>query len=418
MLIGTNLKYAREHNFRIVLESVRLFGPISRAELARRTGLTAQTVSNISRGLLEDGLILEGERKQSGRGAPSTHLMLNAAGAYSVGLDLDKDHLTAVLVDFVGEVRQRMHYELNFPSPDEALDLLESTTRQLIEREGLSRRQVWGVGVGIPGPLDISEGSVVTNVANPTAFPGWKNVAVADILAERLQLPVVLENNATASAIGERWYGAGQHVDTFFYVFFGAGLGGGLVVNGHPHEGFFGNAGELGYCLIPAVYGFEEDNASEPPHLGLLFNLPMLYRRLEQTGVNVSRPSELEALFRADHPALLNWLDTGARHLAPVLLTIEYLIDPEVIFFGGRLPDALLEGLLVRLADRIPSLRVKDTPNHPRLRIARAGVDAAAMGVATLPIYTAFAPAPSVLLKTAQGEPASGRLALRQRGTA
>lgn len=111
MLIGTNLKYAREHNFRIVLESVRLFGPISRAELARRTGLTAQTVSNISRGLLEDGLILEGERKQSGRGAPSTHLMLNAAGAYSVGLDLDKDHLTAVLVDFVGEVRQRMHYE-------------------------------------------------------------------------------------------------------------------------------------------------------------------------------------------------------------------------------------------------------------------------------------------------------------------
>jgi predicted NBD/HSP70 family sugar kinase len=144
----------------------------------------------------------------------------------------------------------------------------------------------------------------------------------------------------------------------------------------------------------------------------------MLYRRLEQTGVNVSRPSELEALFRADHPALLNWLDTGARHLAPVLLTIEYLIDPEVIFFGGRLPDALLEGLLVRLADRIPSLRVKDTPNHPRLRIARAGVDAAAMGVATLPIYAAFAPAPSVLLKTAQGEPASGRLALRQRGTA
>ncbi|WP_243663377.1 ROK family protein [Rhodothermus marinus] len=105
--------------------------------------------------------------------------------------------------------------------------------------------------MGIPGPLDVSEDGHVTNVANPKAFPGWHRVPVVEILERRLELPVFLENNATAAAIGERWYGAGQHIATFFYVFFSEGLGGGIIFNGQPYDGHTGNAGELGYCYLP-----------------------------------------------------------------------------------------------------------------------------------------------------------------------
>lgn len=399
MLVGTNLKYTKAYNVRIVLETIRRFGPLSRAEVARRTELTAQTVSNITRELLETDLVRETERLREGRGAPATLLALNADGAFSIGLDLDKDHLTGVLVDFVGTVRERIHYELNFPSPDEAMDLLAETTQELIRRQELTTDDIWGVGVGLPGPLGISKDSVVTNVVNPKAFPGWKNVPVADLLSERLQLPLYIENNATAAAIGERWYGDGQHIRTFFYLYFGAGLGGGLIINGQPHEGLTGNAGEIGYCYLPTQDEPDATALFQRPHLGVFFNLPRLYRHLKEQNTLVSQPDALADLFVQQHPVLLEWLDTGARHLAPVILAVEYLLDPEAIFFGGRLPDVLIDALIERLKAHLPALRIEGKTTHPALLTGTAGADAAALGVATLPMYTSFAPAPGVLLK-------------------
>ncbi|HET6569520.1 MAG TPA: ROK family transcriptional regulator, partial [Rhodothermales bacterium] len=297
MLTGTNLKYTKEFNVRIVLETIRLYGPVSRVVIARRTELTTQTVSNITRELIAAGMIVEAERFQDGRGAPAVLLRLNPDGAFAVGLDLDKDHLTGVLVDLGGSVRQRISYDLNFPSPDEALDHLQATARELIRQEQISPERIRGVGVGLPGPLGVSEGSYVTNVANPTAFPGWNNVPVVEELGRRLALPIFLENNATAAAVGEWWYGAGQHVSSFFYVFFGAGLGGGLIINGLPFEGHTGNAGELGYFPSAGDSGGSDD--AERPHLGVHFNLPRLYRSLQRAGLDASCPADLEQLFTA-----------------------------------------------------------------------------------------------------------------------
>lgn len=401
MLTGTNLKYTKAHNVRIVLETIRLFGPLTRVEIARRTELTVQTVSNITKRLMKAGLILEAARLQEGRGAPATLLDLNPDGAFSLGLDFDKDHLTGVLVDFTGNVRQRIAHELDFPAPPEALQLMETTAKELIRLEGVSRERIWGVGVGFPGPLGVSEGSFVTNVVNPQAFPGWANVPVVDLLGERLSLPVYLENNATAAAVGERWYGGGRHIGTFFYLFLGSGLGGGLIVNGQPLEGNTGNAGELGY--IPTT-GLEEGTNGGRPHLGIYFNLPRLYRLLNESGVSVKQPAELEGLFEQKNEVLLTWLEKGATHLAPLVLAIEFLIDPEAIFFGGRLPNVITCYLLERLEDILPKLRVVAKSSYPKLKCATVGPDAAALGVATLPLFASLAPAPRLLMKRNEGE--------------
>ena len=417
MLVGTNLKFAKAYNVRIVLETIRLFGPLSRADVARRTELTAQTVSNITRKLLKKGLIEEVSRHQDGRGAPSVMLALRPDCAFSIGIDLDKDHLTAVLVDFVGTVRHRLHMELNFPLPEEAMDLIVDTADALMSAEGLRLDQIWGVGVGLPGPLDISSGSVVTNVVNPKAFPGWVDVPVADILMQRLQTPIYLENNATAAAVGERRYGAGRHISTFFYVFFGAGLGGGMIINGQPYEGRTGNAGELGY--FPTSGELDAGGEFKRPHLGVYFNLPRLYKQLATGGRPVAKPDDLEPLLEEGDPILLEWLDTGAEKLAPVILGIEYLLDPDAIFFGGRLPAPLIRALMERLEIILPNIRVDGKHSTPELLTATAGADAAALGVATLPLHAAFAPAPKVLMKRVGDEdegvyaPASLRVVVR-----
>ncbi len=400
MLTGTNLEYTKSYNIRIVLETIRVYGPLSRVEIARRTELTAQTVTNITRNLMQSGMIIEAERLQEGRGAPSILLKINPEGAFSIGLDLDKDHLTGVLVDLLGAPRQQINQELKFPSADEAMILLEITTKELINRENISLEKICGVGLGLPGPFSVSAGKVVKDVVSPIGLPGWSNVPVREILSKNLSLPVYIENNATAAAIGELWYGAGRHFGTFFYVYFGAGLGGGLVINGQPYYGFTGNAGELGY--YPARQKFEMENSSQKPHVGQFFQLPRLYKKLQAEGINVSNPAELEELYNQKNESFLSWLNEGAAQLAPLILAIEYLIDPKAIFFGGRLPDSVINDLLENLKKILPTLRIKEKTTFPDLLNAASGVEAAALGIATIPVYESMAPLPSLLMKTAK----------------
>lgn len=394
MLTGTNLKHAKLYNVRIVLETIRLFGPLSRTDIARRTELTAQTVTNITRELIEADLVVEVERIQEGRGAPSILLALHSNGGFSIGLDLDKDHLSGILVDLNGNVRRRLKIELNFPSPDEALDLLENAARQLVKEEQLDISDVWGVGVGLPGPIGISSGSTVTNIVNPKALQGWSNVPVVHLLSSRLKIPVYLENNASAAALGERWYGAGRHIQTFFYVYFGAGLGGGLIINGQLFPGHTGNAGELGYMPVARPKnGIQIDT----PHLGEYFNLAAMYKNLTDHGFCASKPEDLVELYDQNNAVLLEWIQQGVNQLAPIILGVEYLMDPEAIFFGGRLPDVIIKEMLHRLESILPIMRIKGKTNKPQLLIATSGEYAASLGVATLPLYASFAPIPKLL---------------------
>ena len=416
MLTGTNLKYTKAYNYRIVLETIRLHGPFSRADVARHTSLTAQTVSNIVRELLDADLVIKAGRRQEGRGAPAMTLTINPDSAFSIGLDFDRDHLTGVLMDFSGAVRQRVHYDLDFPKAAEALDLMTETAEAIIADHAPGRESLVGVGVGFPGPLNISGGNVGHGLVNPKKFPGWENVPVATTLQQRLSLPVILENNATASAVGERWYGAGQSIDTFFYMY----LGGGIILNGYPFDGHSGNAGELGY--LPVQNG--TDHAAAPTaepmtHVGEHFHLPTLYQTLQRQGFDASTPSDLATLYAADPPpALCAWVDAAGHQLSTLALAVEYLLDPEAIFFGGRLPDVIINDLLNQLRDTLPKLRLAGKLTTPRLLKATAGVDAAALGVATLPLYEFFSPVPQLLLKRdGEDETASSASLSKRLGT-
>lgn len=403
MLTGTNLQHANSYNIRIVLETIRLYAPLSRIEIARRTHLTAQTVTNITKRLLKLGLIVEAHRLQEGRGAPAIMLKLNPDAAFSVGLDFDKDHLTGVLLDLSGRIRQRDSIDLNFPTPEEAMRMMSDMAHSLIQKEGIDRSLVWGLGIGLPGPLIISKGSVVTNIANPQFLPGWNHVPVVQIMGDRLGLPVFLENNASASAIGEKWYGEGRHCATFFYVFFGAGLGGGLILNGEPYAGFSGNAGEIGY--LPSTKSNYQFGNGTTDHAGMHFNLPLLYRTLQQKGLSVSNHDDLLRHYEDRNPLIMEWVEGAIDELIPLILSIEYLIDPEVIFFGGRIPDKIIQYFLLRISERLPRHRMQGKTTTPVLSKSKAGADAAALGVATLPLYNSFAPLSNVFMKQPEGWP-------------
>lgn len=397
MLVGTNLQYANSYNNRIILETIRLYGPLSRVGIARQTQLTAQTVTNITKKLLHAGLIVEDSRLQSGPGAPSILLKINEKAAYSVGIDFDKDHLTVILVNFNGKICQKKTKDLHFPSPQEAIQLMADMVKEIIDEEGVDKDLIWGIGVGLPGPLAISEGSASKNIVNPEALPGWENVPIVRELESKLYIPVILENNASAAAIGEHWYGDGKHMKSFFYVYFGAGLGGGIVINGQLYSGYTGNAGELGYYPTPVF--LESGKEYEHNHLGGFFNIPLLQTKLQDMGYKASSLNDLAALYEQKNPIVVKWLEDGTKSLIPLILAVEYMFDPEAIFFGGRLPDSMVRSMLDKIQEYLPDQRIARKVERPKFKIASAGIDAAALGVASLPLYTSFAPQPKLLMK-------------------
>lgn len=397
MLTGTNLTYTKDFNFRIVFETIRLYGPISRADVARRTSLTAQTVSNIVNRLLEYNFVREGKKLQKRRGAPSTNLEINPEGAFSIGLDFNRDHLTGILVDLLGNLKTKIYYEVDTPEPSDAIQLMASTVNQLLEHPFTSQSHFAGVGLGLPGPLIINDQNEVSNTINPKAFPNWSHVPVGKLLEKQINCPIFIENNASAATIGERWYGAGKNLSNFLYTFFGAGLGGGLILNGSLYEGPNKNSGELGY--FPFLEQKSPLSTSDQPHIGEHFNLLKLYKWLESEHVHVQRPEDLALLYTEKHPKFIEWLQLAKRFLLPVYLSVEYLLDIDVIVMGGRLPKIIIQDFASDIPRLLDELRIDVKTSRLTFEVGTAGLDAAALGAATLPMFQLFAAQTDVLIK-------------------
>lgn len=254
----------------------------------------------------------------------------------------------------------------------------------LLAAAQVPRQRTWGVGIGFPGPLRITQDRAVKSVVNPDFFPGWTNVPVVEQLMHKLRLPVYLENTATAATIGESFYSAGQKIDSFFYVFLGYGLGGGVILDRQPLRGFQGNAGVIGLLLT------SHHNASA--RLGDLFNPIRLLERFAQKGPPLQSIPEMERLTQQPHPSPHAWLGDAAAALAPALINVEYLYDPEAFIFGGMWSPAILDALVAQVEARMAPLRIEQKTHEPPLVRAQAGEDAAERGVAALPIHATLTP--------------------------
>ena len=340
---------------------------------------------------------MEGKRLQKKRGAPSVTLDINPKGAYSIGLDFNRDHLTGILVDLAGNLIEKKYFEVNDPTPEASIELMASTVSSLFN-EDYSKSYLSGIGVGFPGPMQVNHDNTVSNIVNPKSFTHWKNVPVVKLLSQHVDAPIFLENNASAAALGERWYGVGRNISSFLYSFFGVGLGGGIILNGQLYEGANDNAGELGYTPLDPGKSPLISNDKDA-HIGEHFDLTRLYNWLSKSGIKASHPSDLRELYLDKNPQFLEWVEQAKDILAPAFLAVENLLDPEVIVLGGRLPEEILEDFKNGLSERLDSMRIIEKSTGPEFLTATAGEDAAALGAATLPMFDLYAPQPHVLIK-------------------
>ncbi|TIP94086.1 MAG: ROK family transcriptional regulator [Mesorhizobium sp.] len=362
-LRGTNQEFGRPYNRRIVLESIRLHGPIARGDIARRVGLTVQTVSTIVRELEEHGYVLSMREEPRGRGLPPATLRINPEGGYAVGIHVTPLGINAALINLSGDVIESAYREAPNATPDHAFHLIGT---MVLELTGLRPGgRVLGIGMALPGPFGVESMSFI----GPTTMTGWKDVALRERLEASTGLPAFFETDMAAAAMGERLYGLGTGYSEYYYLYFGVGLGGVMVHDGSALRGAWGNAGEIGH--IPVVPGGEPCPCGNRGCLERYLSLEALRRR------NISDAE---------------WVDEIGPIFRNAITIIENLFDPETIILGGLASTDLLERLAVSVANLPNSISARKDRTAPRVTVARGGQHAVLRGAAALAVSGVLSP--------------------------
>jgi len=389
-LSGTNLERAADHNQRVTLHAIRVGGSLTRVELAGITGLTAPAIANITRRLLQDGMIEEAGQRRGGRGQPPTKLKIRRDACYSIGVNIDRDHVTIVLVDFSAQTLARVSEEIAYALPDQVRALYARSVEAMIAEAGVEPSKIVGIGVALPDDL----GSVDLP-GRPAAYTAWESVDLADMFAAPLDLPVFVENDAAAAAMGEMQLGHGQRHNSFFYLLISLGLGGGLVVDGNYVRGAEGRSGEIGFMRAAGADG-------EDIQIQKLVSLSGLARHLEEHGLALGDAMR-ETMTAEVEARVAEWIEQAARQLLPAMSAVNCLINPASVLVGGRLPRHLVE----RLAEAVNALMTRCASYLPAIApVARAELseDAPAVGAAILPFSHFLLPKPGALWKTADSD--------------
>lgn len=394
---GSNSALVRQFNERVILAGLRRLGRASKADIARHAGLTSNAAGVIVRELTRLGLVVEqGKNRAGGRGQPATMLALDPRGAYAIGVRIDRGALETVLVDFAGRPIQRRYRALTLPAPAETVALLADDIAALAGAlpAGDADRLV-GIGLGVPFNL---ESWLEQLDLAPDSYRQWERFDIAAALAAATGLSVTVENDGTAAAIAELFYGVGRHMDDFLYFFIGSAIGGGVVQAGQYVRGVTGNAGDVGMMPVPHSRLASAHPTSRRPWDILLgrASLNALMRHLRHSGASVAGLDAIAAA-TASHPdATAEWLDDCAEALAWAVLSATAVLDLPQVVIDGDVDRALLDDLLTRLRRTLDVYSAESRP-APRVTRGSFGADAGAVGAASLPLHQTFSPHASIL---------------------
>lgn len=396
---GTNLPRVADYNQMLVLDMVRRSPGISRVELVQSTGLTAQTMSNICRRLVDAGLIREAGRVYSGAGAPRTIFEVDPTGRYALGLHIDPASLSAVVLDLSGETVGTIALPMPASSrPDTVLDLIEGALNGLIVDSGVPRDRLVGLGVGTPGPIDARSGAVI-GAPNLT---GWEHVPLRAELERRVGLRVTVDKDSTAVAVGEMLR-AQDDPGKLAFLYLGTGIAAGLVIEGEVMRGSSGNIGHMSADPDGPLCSCGGRGCLEvtmlPRHLvadavadGLL--APVDLANARDLGAALTM---LCTLANDGDPGAARIVDRAASGIARIAGQLANLLDLDTIVFGGPQWEPFAPSLLRIVPDVVADMFVGRAVHPVTVRGTSIGEHVGAVGGASLAMWSTTFDAPGQL---------------------
>jgi len=393
---GTNQTGVRLYNERLALSLIRRHGSLAKAEIARLTGLSAQTISVIMRQLEADGLVQK-EAPQRGKiGQPSVPFSLNPNGAFFLGLKIGRRSSDLVLIDFLGRPMQSLHEPYRYPSPSAVLDFsacaIETLVAALPRR---SRARISGIGIAAPFELWNWE----EQIGAPRAvLDGWRSFDIKEEIGRICEWPVYFCNDATAACGAELVLGNPKHYLDFLYFFLGSFVGGGVVLNGSLYPGRTGNAGALGSLPVPA-------NAAGSVASQQLIRSASIYvleEHMKSAGREPSVLSRSPEDWSGVGRELDRWIVQAAESLAAATVAAISVIDFEAVIIDGAFPREVRRRIVEATAAAVERF---DRQGLSPVAIAEGsiGSDARAIGGACLPLLASFTRDRELLFKESLG---------------
>lgn len=390
-IAGTNAERTRVHNRRVVLGYLQNAPQAGRAEIARASGLSTQTVSNLIADLETDGLVVGTGRRRTERGQPPLQYSFNPGGGAALGFEVRPDVLIMALTDLGGTLITTRQVAL--PSSDPST--VFAAMRPLADAaRAAAPGPIMGAGVVVPGPFGV-EG---LSAAGETVLRDWDGLNAAEAAGTVLDMPVLLQKDATAAAIAEGMRGTAQGLDGFCVLYFGKGLGLGVVTQGQPLRGSFGNAGEVGHVIITpggtlcdcGNRGCLEQYVSR---MALRRFLVAQHLLVPEPGFDADQTDAIALrMLEAGDARLVAWLNMAAAALGRAIVMLENLLDPETVILTGALPDAVLDDLIARLDLPPGSVARRATRKAPRVQRGTSGLLTAALAGAALVIHDVVTP--------------------------
>ncbi|MFS8143771.1 ROK family transcriptional regulator [Rhizobium sp. BR 249] len=386
---GANQVRVRAYNERLVLSLVRLYGGLSKADIARRTGLSAQTVSVIMRVLEKEGLLLRGAPIRGRVGQPSIPMHLNPDAVYSFGLKMGRRSADLVLMDFVGRIRMQLHQTYAYPLPQEILAFVTSGIQELEGR--LDEKQRGRIaGLGIAAPFELWNWAEEVG-APPGAMEVWREVDLQAEIAARVSHPVFLQNDATSACGAELVFGVGPSYPDFVYFFIGSFIGGGIVLNSAIFSGRTGTAGAIGPLPVRGKNG-------ETMQLLEIASIFVLENMLRERGVD-PQPLWYSADDWVDFgEPMETWIQDSAKALAQAIVAAASIVDFSAAVIDGGFPNWVRSRVVQATITEAAKLDLQGVV-MPDIIEGMVGAQARAIGGASLPIFARYLTDQNVLFK-------------------
>lgn len=377
---GTNQSGMRDHNERLVLSLVRQHGSLAKSDIARMTGLSAQTVSVIMRELETEGLLLRKAPVRGRIGQPSIPMALDPDGAFFIGLKIGRRSAELVLIDFLGTVRSMLHHSYRYPTTGETVAFVASGMQDL--RKVLDARQNGRIaGLGIAMPFEMWNWIDAAG-APREIMDAWRHCDIRAEVQALCDFPVYLQNDATSACGAEMVFGKAGSLRDFVYFYIGAFAGGGIVLDGRLYGGRTGNAGALGSMPVPGPDG-------KPTQLIDRASIAVLEQALAARGIDASHLWTSPQDWGDIGPELDAWIAGASEALAYAVVAASSVIDFEAAVIDGWMPLCVRRRLVEAVATAVGRIDAEGL-KLPAVREGTVGIHARALGGASLPLCERF----------------------------
>jgi predicted NBD/HSP70 family sugar kinase len=394
---GSNQGRLRAHNERVVLHTLRVKGPMARAELARQSGLTPQTIGLIVKRLEDEELICQHKPVRGRVGQPSIPIGLNPDGALAIGIKLGRRSTDILLVDFSARVLDRCTIEYPYPQVDKLPQAIHARLAQMQLTLGARSGRV--AGVGLAAPFMLGGWHRMLGLSAHDA-DHWNRIDLQAAIQAGSPWPVSFAKDTTAACIAELSFGAGQSIKNFLYLFIDTFVGGALVLNGQMHSGIHGNAGAVASLPRATLSNTKISNPldASPGQLLQQASLWDLEQLFSKQGLDMTAAYDERALAQPFSVLTSQWIESAADALAHCVISGVAITDVDHVVIDGSLAAPALAKLLVATEKALGQYSWEGLW-RPALLKGQVGSDARALGGALLPLHEQFAPDHEIFLK-------------------